>query len=78
MTWTDTQMCVEEQAVTLTHADARSVFTDLVYGFMAPLLRKSKQETNASNSIPETSGKLKQHFACVFWRKRLRRKAAFT
>lgn len=50
-----------------THADARSVFTDSVYGFMAPHLRKSKQETNASNGIPETSGKkYKQHLYCVF------------
>lgn len=54
-----------------THADARSVFTDSVYGFMAPHLRKSKQETNASNGIPETSGKKIQaaFILCVFRRK---------
>lgn len=57
--------------VTRTHADARSVFTDWVYGFMAPHLRKSKQETNASN-IPETSGKnLSSINTVCFWRERL-------
>lgn len=55
---------------TTTHTDPRSVFTEPVYGFIAPHLRKSKQETNAPNSIPETSGKTHPAFSlCLFWRK---------
>lgn len=38
------------------------------YGFIAPHLRKSKQETNAPNSIPDTSGKCKRRSVSACFR----------
>lgn len=47
---------------TVTRTGARRVFTGSLYGFIAPHIRKSKQETNAPNSIPDTSGKMQTAF----------------
>lgn len=59
-------------SLTQSHRDTQSVFTEPVYGFIAPHLRKSKQETNAPNNIPETSGKMQTAFSlCLLRRKGL-------